>query len=76
MGLCLHGNIAITAKTSLQQPGLKKVAIVDFDVHHGNGTQVLIDDDETYFLFSYIQSIGLNDTSIQHIYLIYSVPCI
>lgn len=45
MGFCLFGNISIAAKAALNQQGIKRVAIVDFDVHHGNGTQALIGDD-------------------------------
>ena len=39
MGFCLFNNIAIAAEFALKAHGLEKVAIVDFDVHHGNGTQ-------------------------------------
>lgn len=39
MGFCMFNNIAIAAEHLCQQHGLKRVAIVDFDVHHGNGTQ-------------------------------------
>lgn len=39
MGFCLFNNVAIGAKYLQQKYGLKKIAIVDFDVHHGNGTQ-------------------------------------
>ncbi|NOX40250.1 MAG: histone deacetylase family protein, partial [Alphaproteobacteria bacterium] len=46
MGFCLFGNIAIAAKHALNNHDLSRVAIVDFDVHHGNGTQDLIWDDE------------------------------
>ncbi|MCL4131773.1 UNVERIFIED_CONTAM: hypothetical protein GTU68_062236 [Idotea baltica] len=46
MGFCLFGNVAIGAKHALEHHGLNRVAIVDFDVHHGNGTQDLIWDDE------------------------------
>ncbi len=42
MGFCLFGNIAIAAKHALAKPDVERVAIIDFDVHHGNGTQDLM----------------------------------
>jgi acetoin utilization deacetylase AcuC-like enzyme len=45
MGFCLFGNVAIAAKHALERRGLSRVAIVDFDVHHGNGTQDLLWDE-------------------------------
>jgi acetoin utilization deacetylase AcuC-like enzyme len=45
MGFCLFGTVAIGAKRALDHHGLGRVAIVDFDVHHGNGTQDLLWDE-------------------------------
>ncbi len=45
MGFCFFGNVAIAAKYALDHHGLSRVAIVDFDVHHGNGTQDLVEED-------------------------------
>ena len=45
MGFCLFGNIAIAAKRALDHHGLSRVAVLDFDVHHGNGTQDLLWDE-------------------------------
>ncbi len=52
MGFCFFGNIAIAAKHALEHHGLSRVAIVDFDVHHGNGTQDLVEDDGRIFFAS------------------------
>ena len=51
MGFCLFNNIAITARYA-QSQGYEKVMIIDFDVHHGNGTQELFYDDSSVFYFS------------------------
>ncbi|TMV05548.1 histone deacetylase family protein [Ruegeria sediminis] len=45
MGFCLFGNPALAAKHALEHHGLDRVAVLDFDVHHGNGTQDLLWDE-------------------------------
>lgn len=52
MGFCLFGNVAIAAKRALDHHGLSRVAVVDFDVHHGNGTQDLLWDEERALFIS------------------------
>ena len=56
MGFCLFGNVVIGARHALETYGLERVAIVDFDVHHGNGTQDLVWDDPRIFFVSTHQS--------------------
>jgi len=56
MGFCLFNNIAIAARYLQREQGIGKVAIVDWDVHHGNGTQDIFYEDETVFFFSIHQS--------------------
>jgi acetoin utilization deacetylase AcuC-like enzyme len=51
MGFCIFNNIAVGARYS-QKIGYKKVFIIDFDVHHGNGTQHIFEADDTVFYFS------------------------
>jgi len=56
MGFCFFGNVAIAAKYASDHHGLNRVAIVDFDVHHGNGTQDLVEDDARILFCSTHQS--------------------
>jgi acetoin utilization deacetylase AcuC-like enzyme len=52
MGFCLFNNVAVCARYLQAAHGLSRVAIVDFDVHHGNGTEDVFRDDETVFYLS------------------------
>ncbi|HEY0436314.1 MAG TPA: histone deacetylase family protein [Phenylobacterium sp.] len=51
MGFCLFSNVAVAARAA-QAAGLSRVAVIDFDVHHGNGTQAAFDGQEGLFLAS------------------------
>jgi len=61
MGFCLYNNIAIAARYA-QKSGFKKVFIIDFDVHHGNGTQDTFYTDSSVFYFSTHQAFAYPGT--------------
>ena len=52
MGFCLFNNVAVTARYLQHEHGVSRVGIVDWDVHHGNGTQDIFYDDPSVFFFS------------------------
>jgi len=74
MGFCLVNNIAIAARYAQEKYGAERVAIVDFDVHHGNGTQDIFYDDPSVLFASshqmplYPGSGALNDTGAGNIF--------
>ena len=55
MGFCFFNNVAIAAKYALEHYGLDRVAIIDFDVHHGNGTEAAFLNDPRVLMCSYFQ---------------------
>jgi acetoin utilization deacetylase AcuC-like enzyme len=52
MGFCLFGNVAVAARALQRRHGVGRVLIVDWDVHHGNGTQHIFEHDSSVFYFS------------------------
>ena len=55
MGFCFVNNVAVAAKYALERHGLKRVAIIDFDVHHGNGTEDIVAGDDRILMCSFYQ---------------------
>ena len=55
MGFCFVNNVAVAAKYALERHGLQRVAIIDFDVHHGNGTEDIVAGDERILMCSFYQ---------------------
>jgi acetoin utilization deacetylase AcuC-like enzyme len=55
MGFCFYNNVAVGARHALDVLGLRRVAIIDFDVHHGNGTEDIIAGDERVLMASFFQ---------------------
>lgn len=55
MGFCLFNNVAVAVAHALEVHGLKRVVVVDFDVHHGNGTEEIFRDDPRVMMVSTFQ---------------------
>lgn len=52
MGFCIYNHVAVAARYAQKKYGVQRVLIVDIDVHHGNGTQDIFDQDDSVFYFS------------------------
>ena len=57
MGFCIYNNVAVGANYLIKKYNYKKIAIIDFDVHHGNGTQDIFFNNEKVLYISTHQSI-------------------
>jgi acetoin utilization deacetylase AcuC-like enzyme len=55
MGFCIFNSIAVGARYAVRRHGLQRVAIVDFDVHHGNGTEDILSNDEHVLMVGFFQ---------------------
>ena len=55
MGFCLFDNVAIAARYAMETYGIERVAIIDFDVHHGNGTEAAFFNDPSVLMCSFFQ---------------------
>jgi acetoin utilization deacetylase AcuC-like enzyme len=52
MGFCIFNHVAISARNLQKKHGLKRIAIIDWDVHHGNGTEAIFISDPSLLYFS------------------------
>ena len=60
MGFCFFNNVAVAARHALDVRGLERVAIIDFDVHHGNGTEDIIAGDERVLMVEHLPAPALS----------------
>jgi len=65
MGFCFYNNVAVAAAHAMEIYGLKRIALIDFDVHHGNGTEAIFAGDERVLMCSFYQHPLFPNTQIE-----------
>ena len=65
MGFCFFNNVAVGAQYALHRHGLKRVAVVDFDVHHGNGTEDILAGEDRVLMVGFFQHPFYPNTGIE-----------
>lgn len=65
-GFCFFNNLAIAVRYAQQRYGIKRIAIVDFDVHHGNGTEAVFANDDSIMMCSFFQYPLFPNSGVDH----------
>ena len=80
MGFCIFNNVAVGANYLIEKYKLQRVAIIDFDVHHGNGTQNIFYSKKKSYIFLHINTLiflGLVQVMRKDLTIIYLIyPCL
>jgi acetoin utilization deacetylase AcuC-like enzyme len=74
MGFCLFDNVAIAARYAMETYGIERVAIIDFDVHHGNGTEAAFFNDPNVLMCSFFQHPFYPYSGLDHASNMVNVP--
>lgn len=67
MGFCFFNNIAVAAHHAMHYHGVKRIAIIDFDVHHGNGTEDIFSGDDRVLMCSFFQHPFYPNSGVDHV---------